>query len=244
MDNAAAGKNMGRKVALVTGASSGLGRAVSIKLALAGQFVILAARSEAGLAETARLITAAGGQCLTVPTDVRQEESILALKAEADKIGFVSTVVNNAGVGKFARFTHSSTADWDLQMEVNLRGPYLVSRIFSGEMQIQKYGRIVFINSTAGLQPYTESAAYVASKHGLKGLADSLREELRKYNIKVISVFPGAFSSDFWEKVSVEFDQSGMMSCENVAEFVVSAILEPSNLVIEDIVLRRTLGDF
>ncbi len=244
MDGAGRDMHQDLKIALVTGASSGLGRAISLKLARAGQFVILAARSETGLAETARLITSAGGKCLSVPTDIRHEDSILALKAETDKIGFVNTVVNNAGVGKFERFNRSGTADWDLQLAVNLRGPYLVTRSFLDDMQIRKRGCIVFINSTAGIQSYPESAAYVASKHGLKGLADSLRDEIRKFNIKVISVYPGAFRSDFWDKLNVGFDQSDMMSCERVADSVVNAVLESSNLVMEDVVLRRAKGDY
>ncbi len=233
-----------QKIVLITGASSGLGRAISLKLASAGQLVILAARSESGLAETANLIIKDGGRCRVIPTDVCSEESIESLKVQVKEIGFISTVVNNAGLGKFARFTNSTTLDWDLQMNVNLRGAYLITRAFVDEMQKRKTGQIVFINSTAGLQAYPESAAYVASKHGLKGLADSLREELRKFNIKVISVFPGTFSSKFWDKVNFPFDQSSMMSVERVADSVTYSILEESNLVTEDVVLRRTKGDF
>ena len=105
-------------------------------------------------------------------------------------------------------------------------------------------GKILFMNSVAGLNPYPFAAPYVASKYALRGLSASFREELREYNIKVISVHPGAVNTPLWEKSGSDFPLEDMMSSEDVADLTVQAILAPNNVVCEEIILRRTAGDF
>ena len=118
-----------------------------------------------------------------------------------------------------------------------------MSRYITESMINRKTGKLVFINSVAGINPYPYSSAYVASKFGLRGFTSSLREELREYNIKVISVHPGAINTPFWNNVNVDFPKDEMMNSDDVAESVVHAILAPNNIVQEEVVIRRTAGD-
>ena len=111
-------------------------------------------------------------------------------------------------------------------------------------MVSRKTGKLVFINSVAGINAYPYSSAYVASKFGLRGFTSSLREELREHNIKVISVHPGAIDTPFWNNVNADFPKDEMMSSDDVAESIVHAILAPNNVVQEEIIIRRTGGDF
>ena len=103
---------------------------------------------------------------------------------------------------------------------------------------------LIFINSVAGMNPYPYSSAYVASKYGLRGFASSLREELREHNLKVISVHPGAIDTPFWNKVKVDFPKDDMLKSNDVADSILHAIQTPNNLVQEEIIIRRTAGDF
>ena len=133
-----------------------------------------------------------------------------------------------------------SSDEWDNQMNTNLRGAFLMTRYITESMINRKTGKLVFINSVAGITPYPYSSAYVASKFGLRGFTSSLREELREHNIKVISVHPGAIDTPFWNNVNVDFPKDEMMSSDDVAESIVHAILAPNNVVQEEVVIRRS----
>ena len=105
-------------------------------------------------------------------------------------------------------------------------------------------GKILFVISVAGLSPYPFASAYVASKYALRGLSSSLREELREYNIKVISVHPGAVDTPLWDQSDSNFPRDEMLSAKDVSDMAVQAILAPNNVVCEKIIIRRTAGDF
>ena len=111
-------------------------------------------------------------------------------------------------------------------------------------MKKKKHGKLLFINSVAGLNPYSGSSAYVSSKYGLRGFSASLREELREYNIKVISIHPGAVNTSFWDGIDLDFNKNDMLSSEDVSKTILHTILAPNNTVCEEIVIRRTAGDF
>ena len=100
------------------------------------------------------------------------------------------------------------------------------------------------MNSVAGLSPYPFASAYAASKYGLRGLSSALREELREYNIKVISIHPGAVDTPLWDKSESNFPRDEMMSAQEVSDIAVQTILAPNNVVCEEIIIRRTAGDF
>ena len=231
------------KIAIVTGASTGLGKSISLKLALEGYEIILASRNEEKLNEVHDIIIEGGGQSQVIVTDVSNETDIENLYSKID-IEKVDIVVNNAGFGIFNKIHKITSDEWDRQMDTNLRGSFLMSRYIAESMINRKAGKLVFINSVAGINAYPYSSAYVASKFGLRGFTASLREELREHNIKVISVHPGAIDTPFWNNVNVDFPKDEMLKSNDVAESIVHAILAPNNMVQEEIVIRRTGGDF
>jgi len=231
------------KIAIVTGASTGLGKSISIKLALKGYKIILASRNEKKLNEVHDIIDEGGGQSQVIVTDVSNETDIEILYSKID-IERVDIVVNKAGFGVFNKINKISSDEWDKQMNTNLRGSFLISRYIAESMIKRKTGRLIYINSVAGINAYPFSSAYVASKFGLRGFTSSLREELREHNIKVISIHPGAVDTPFWKNVNVDFPKDEMLKSDDVAESVVHAILAPNNVVQEEVVIRRTGGDF
>ena len=231
------------KIAIVTGASTGLGQSISLKLALKGYKVVLASRDEEKLNNIYKIINKGGGQSQVIVTDVSKESDIKNLYSKID-LGKVDVVINNAGFGVFNKVQKISSNEWDNQMNTNLRGAFLMTRYITESMINRKTGKLVFINSVAGINAYPYSSAYVASKFGLRGFTSSLREELREHNIKVISVHPGAIDTPFWNNVNVDFPKDEMMSSDDVAESIVHAILAPNNVVQEEVVIRRTGGDF
>jgi len=232
------------ETAVITGASSGVGKSLAIQLSDAGYRVVLAARSEDKLNAIAEEIQSKGGNSLVVLTDVSQPEQINNLKDRALEYGDVSVVINNAGLGKFSKVEDVAIEDWDRQLDVNLRASFLVSQAFIPGMKQRLNGTLAFMNSVAGKKGYPYSAAYVASKYGMRGLADSLREELREDNIKVISIHPGAVDTPFWDGTGVNFPREEMLSTHTLAQSIVHAIQSPGNFAVEELVVRRTAGDF
>ena len=153
-------------------------------------------------------------------------------------------MINNSGFGKFNSIENTEIEDWDKMISVNLRGAFVLCRSFIPNMKKNKSGNIIFINSVAGKYGYPNSTAYVASKFGMRGLADSLRNELRDSNIKVTSIYPGAVDSMFWDNLNVDFPRNEMMNSSEIAGIVYHSIAKTGIGAIEDIVIRRTKGDF
>jgi len=235
---------MFNNIALITGASSGIGRHLSVELSRNGFEVILASRDLDKLDDTAALIDKDGGRSHIVSVDVSSEDSVKKLYEESLKIGFVGTVINNAGFGKFDKIQDIDVEDWDAQLSVNLRGSFLITKFFSQPMIGKKKGMFVYINSVAGKKAYPYSSAYVASKFGLLGFSRSMRSELREHNIKVVSVHPGAVDTAFWNNVEGNFARNEMMDSKNVASSIAHAICVPGNMVVEELDIQRTEGDF
>jgi len=237
---------MTKKLVLVTGASSGIGKEISKKLCSEGYEVILSSRSKEKLNILNDKLKQLGYKSHVIPCDVRSEEEIEKLYQKSNKIGFVDCIINNAGVGKFSSIEKMSIKDWDNQINTNLRSSFLLTRLFVNRMKKEKKGKIIFINSVAGKygHSFSNSTGYVASKYGLKGFADTLRTELREYNIKVISIYPGAIDTNFWNSINVDFPRDEMLSCLDLAETIFHTITAPNSSVIEDVVVRRIAGDF
>ena len=229
---------------VITGGSSGIGEALAREFAKKGYPVVIGARSGNKIEKISQDIIASGGSCLAVKTDISNPESVLTLYNKASSFGKISIVISNAGLGYFNKLDEMTVESWDDQLNVNLRGAFLLCKAFVPSMKNRLNGTLVFINSIAGLNVFANSTAYCASKFGLRGLAGSLREELRDYNIKVMSVFPGAVNTNFWENINIDFKREDMLDSNSVARNIISNVEAPGNLVVEDLVLRRTAGDF
>lgn len=235
-----------KKLVLVTGASSGIGKEISKKLCLEGYEIILSSRSKKKLEILNEELKELGYKSHVIPCDIRNEKEVKKLYEESSKIGFVNCIINNAGIGKFSSVDKMSLKDWDDQINTNLRSSFLITRLFVIRMKKEKEGKIIFINSVAGKygHSFSNSTAYISSKYGLKGFADTLRTELREYNIKIVSVYPGAIDTNFWNSINVDFPRDEMLSCSDLAETIFHTIVAPNSSVIEDVVVRRTAGDF
>jgi 3-hydroxybutyrate dehydrogenase len=184
-----------RRVALVTGAGRGIGRASALALAAAGSPVVLAARSTDELDAVVSEIRAAGGEAEALACDLGQREQTTALvERAASAFGPLDVLVNNAGIGSSADprpLAEFRDAFWDETLEVNLTAPYLLSKAALPHMRAQRWGRIVTVASINGRIPSPFSGAYVASKHGVIGLMRTLALEHAGEGITVNCVNPG-----------------------------------------------------
>ena len=180
------------RIALVTGASQGIGRACALELAKAGATVALAARNEAKLAEVAAEITAAGGQAATYALDVASEESIKnGAKAVQENFGKVEILVNNAGITRDDLMMRMKRADWDDVLSTNLTGTFLLTQMLLRQMMKNRWGRIINITSVVGRTGQEGQVNYAASKAGLIGFTRSLAREVASRGITVNAVAPG-----------------------------------------------------
>jgi len=234
---------MNKPIAIVTGASTGIGRSLAIKLS-DNYLVYLISRNQDNLNKTKELINAQNNDCKVIISDISKNKSINDIYSQIEDKEKIELLVNNAGIGVFKNITDTSIEDWENTINTNLRGSFLMTKMIVDNLKSKKNGKIVFISSVAGLQPYKNSTAYVASKYGLRGFSSSLREELREHNIKVISVHPGAVDTPFWDRTKSNFIREEMLSAEDVALCIVNAILSPNNVVQEELLIRRTAGDF
>ena len=180
------------RIALVTGASQGIGRACALELARAGATVALAARNEAKLAEVATEIAAAGGQAAAFALDVSSEVSIKAgAKAVIERFGKVEILVNNAGITRDGLMLRMKRHDWDDVLGTNLTGAFLLTQALLSPMLKNRWGRIINISSVVGRTGQAGQVNYAASKAGLIGLTRSMAREVASRGITVNAVAPG-----------------------------------------------------
>src|SRR5690606_18795986 len=192
------------KVALITGAARGQGRAHAARLAAAGADIIAVDRcasipevpwplaSPDDLRETAALVESHGRRCLTQVADVRDTRQMeAAIAAGLEAFGHIDIVVANAGAGSYARAWELTEAEWDTVVDTNLKGAWLTCRaVIPSMIERGAGGSLILISSTAGLRPYANMAHYVAAKHGVVGLMRALALELGPHRIRVNAVHP------------------------------------------------------
>jgi 3-oxoacyl-[acyl-carrier protein] reductase len=193
------------RVALVTGASQGIGRACALALAASGAQVALAARQEEKLAAVAREIEAAGGQAAGFRMDVSNEEEVKSVvKAAIERFGKVDILVNNAGITKDTLLLRMKRADWDSVMQTNLSGAFFCTQAVTSSMLRQRWGRIINITSVFGETGQAGQANYAASKAGLIGFTKAVARELGSRNITVNAVAPGYIETAMTEGLAPE----------------------------------------
>ena len=180
------------RVALVTGASQGIGRAIALALAAAGATVALAARNEEKLAEVAAEIAAAGGTAHTFSLDIADEDSIKACaRAVITQLGKIEILVNNAGITRDTLALRMKRKDWDDVLSTNLTGAFLMTQAVMSPMLKARWGRVINITSVVGETGQSGQANYAASKAGLIGMTKALARELAARSITVNAVAPG-----------------------------------------------------
>ncbi|MGH7929770.1 MAG: SDR family NAD(P)-dependent oxidoreductase, partial [Candidatus Binatia bacterium] len=208
------------KVALVTGAGRGIGKAIAVALANAGCRVVLTARTVTQLESVQNEIQGNGGQAVSVASDLTRDEEIERLIAESRRAyGDVEILINNAGWGKKSTIVRANVDDWDQTFRVNLRAPMLLARLLLPAMIEQKSGAIINISSVSGKSGEAGSSAYAASKFGMIGFTQSLYEEVREYGIKASVILPGFVDTPMIPPVK-HLDRSKMIQPEDVADAV------------------------
>ena len=234
---------MNKPIAIITGASTGIGRSLAIKLS-DNYLVYLISRNKNNLNKTKELINLKNNDCKIIVCDISEIESTDEIYSQIENKEKIELLINNAGIGVFKNITDTSIEDWNDTLNTNLRGSFLMTKMIADNLKAKKSGKIVFISSVAGLQPYKNSTAYVASKYGLRGFSSALREELREFNIKVITVFPGAVNTPIWDGKNMEELRNSMIKSDDLTETIIHAINAPNNCVTEEITIRRIEGDF
>jgi 3-oxoacyl-[acyl-carrier protein] reductase len=226
------------KVALVTGAGRGIGKAISLVLAESGCRVVLASRSRDQLDELQSLIRRKSGEAHAMPTDLTRDEEITRLVDSArEKWGGVDILINNAGWGKRAPVVRAKIEDWDQTLRVNLRAPMLLAHLLVPHMISKGEGAVINIGSVSGKSGEANGAAYSASKFGLIGFTQSLYEEEREYGIKVAVILPGFVDTPLIP-ANRQLDRSKMIRAEDIANTVHFVLTSPDTCCPVEITVR------
>jgi NAD(P)-dependent dehydrogenase (short-subunit alcohol dehydrogenase family) len=232
-------RTLSGRVALITGASRGIGRAAALRLAQAGATTILAARTERDLASTAEAIRLSGGEALVIPTDVTDDQQLETLVSTIlARFGHVDILVNNAGGGPpRAPVIKARTVDWDWTLRTNLWATMVLTKLILPSMIERHSGTILNICSLAGLTGKAGEAAYAAAKFGVRGFSQSLFEEVRGYGIKVSTICPGYVDTALIPP-NRHVDRSKMLRPEDVAEVVYEVVVSSPRSCPIEIVLH------
>jgi NAD(P)-dependent dehydrogenase (short-subunit alcohol dehydrogenase family) len=230
------------QVALITGATRGIGLAIARALAAEGCNLILTGRDHSALSKVSRELASPKIKILAHPCDLRSPQSINELSLAVRKqFKRIHILINNAGIAH-ANFTVDKLPLqlWRDVIDTNLTGTFLLTQ---AALPIMKRGATIVNNlSVAANRVFAGSAAYIASKHGALGLTNTLREELRPQGIRVIALMPGATSTEIWNTFWPEAPREKMMSTATIATAVVNAILLPPNATVEAIEILPTAG--
>jgi 3-hydroxy acid dehydrogenase / malonic semialdehyde reductase len=220
---------MARPLAVVTGASRGIGRAIALRLAKTFDIVAVA-RSRDKLDELAEEIRGGGGDCHVVPVDLRDPRAIARALQDVD----AEIPVNNAGLGPIKPFLDLTSDEWHAMVDVNFSALYHVTRALLPRMIEHKRGHVVVIGSIAGRSAFVGGTCYAGTKHAAMAFAECLMLEVREHGVKVSIVNPGSVDTEF----SHRQDTSWMLSAAEVAESVAHVIETPADVLVHRLEIR------
>ena len=222
------------KVALVTGAGRGIGRAIAISLAKSGCHVHLTARTVLQLAEVQQELRDVGDSAVAIQADLTRDDELRSL---VDSCGAVDFLINNAGWGKRAPVVKGNIDDWDRMLRVNLRAPMILAKRLLPKMIAKGEGAVINIGSVSGKTGEANGAAYAASKFGLIGFTQSLYEEVREHGIKVAVILPGYVDTPLIPP-NRQLDRSKMIQADDVAQAVHYVLTSPATCCPVEITVR------
>jgi 3-oxoacyl-[acyl-carrier protein] reductase len=227
------------KVALITGASRGIGLAIARRLGQMGAHVSICARDQARLDASAASLRAEKIETLAVSADIARAEQVSSLiQKTRQELGPIDILVNNAGIGLFGPYHGFGEADWDRVMDTNLKSVFLLSRAVAPEMIRRQTGHIINISSLAGKNTFANGAIYCASKWGLLGLSGSMAEDLRGYGIRVSAICPGSVATEFSGHSGK--DPSKLLQPEDIAHAVAALVTQSAGSFISEVHIRPT----
>ncbi len=237
---------MNKKIALITGATSGIGEATAKKLAAIGYSLIVTGRRQERLEELKKAIEASGTECTTLCFDVRSNEEC---EKYLGPIEHVDLLVNNAGLASgLEHIDVGELSDWDAMIDTNVKGLLYVTRIIAPKMVAAEAGHIINIGSIAGTEAYENGAVYCASKHAVHAISQSMRSDLLESNIKVSEIRPGMVETEF-STVRFHGDQQRAdnvykgvepLTGADIAETIGWIAQLPAHMNVNDIVLMPT----
>jgi NADP-dependent 3-hydroxy acid dehydrogenase YdfG len=239
-------KKLEGKVALITGASAGIGEACALALAAEGASLVLTARRKDRLKKLKLLVEALGGRATIVVGDAREEATaIKAVNAATGAFGRLDILVNNTGMGNYKKLINTSAVEYDEMVDTNIRSTFLFARHSVPVMLKQKSGTILMISSMAGVYGFAGESVYCMTKFAQVGFAQALDRELRDSGIKVGAICPGGVKTEFaigTGRTKKGVEQSGMLDAADVAGVVLMACTQsPKSRIIE--VQIRTMAE-
>jgi NAD(P)-dependent dehydrogenase (short-subunit alcohol dehydrogenase family) len=233
------GKPFAGKVALITGASSGLGRGFALALAHAGASVFLVARREEKLREAVAEIAAAGGEAAYHVADVRSVpvlyDLVDVLLARYKKLHIL---INNAGLGWRAPLQELSRSQIAETIETDLAAPIYLTQAALGALKRNAPADVVNIASIAGLQGFPEGTAYCAAKHGVVGFSRALAEELKPDNVRVTAICAGSIDTEFFDRFRPTLERARMLQVEDAVRALMYVLSSPPRVMHGEIVVR------
>ena len=234
-----------KKRAIVTGASSGIGKAVTLALAHAGIDLALVGRSTERLEAVAASAREQGVDVQTYAFDLLELDQVKTkFEAIAAELGQVDVLINNAGMGYTGSLEQTSLADWQQVIDLNLTSAFQVTLGVLPRMRQQQQGQIINVSSIAAKTAFPEWGAYCVSKAALNALSQAIAAEERANGIRVTTVMPGAVNTPIWdtETVDADFDRAMMLTPENLAETILQVVQLPAGANIEEIVVTPSAG--
>jgi NADP-dependent 3-hydroxy acid dehydrogenase YdfG len=228
------------QVAIVTGASRGIGRAVAERLAAAGARLTLVGRSD----EVHRVAAALPG-ALAIRADVADEDAVEALVRRTVEVhGGVDLLVNNAGQGAFRPVEETDLETWRRLFEVNVQGTFLCTRAVVPHMKARGRGTIVNVSSDVGRRTFANGGAYVATKYAVQGFSGCMAQELRPHGIRVTTINPGLVDTYFNDGSPGGHGRDWWLRAEDVADAVVYVAGAPPHMVVDELVMHPVRQDY
>jgi short-subunit dehydrogenase len=237
--------SLGQHRAIVTGASSGIGKATALALAQAGFHLALVSRSSDKLAAVADLVRATGVEAKVYPLDLGKVEEVKAkISLITQEFGEIDLLVNNAGMGYTKSLQDTPLEEWQNVINLNLTSVLQCIQGVLPQMRQRRQGTIVNIASIAATQAFPDWGAYCVSKAGLLMLSQVLAAEERTHGIRVVTISPGAVNTPIWDTATVQanLERSQMLTPEVIAQAVVQTVLLPQGAVIESMTLVPLAG--
>jgi NAD(P)-dependent dehydrogenase (short-subunit alcohol dehydrogenase family) len=230
------GRKLAGQVALITGASSGIGRAMALALGAVGAKLCVVGRNTRQLEEVVAAAGDAAAAAVVFPADLSREEEIQRLaRSVHQEVGAVDLLIHSAG---------APVEELDRQYQVNVRAPFLLTQLLLPAL-VERRGQIVFINSSVGLRGKAGVTQYSATKHALKALADGLRDEVNASGVRIMSVFPGRTATPMQavllEQEGREYHPDRLLQPEDVATVVIQALMLPETAEVTDLQVRPFL---